>query len=93
MFMSGFVLILGLVFLFIKLPRRVVFWLLGHSAWVDLAVTVLMTLIHWGTFTGLMAAAFAGLLCSIATASARRLFGYTEHGKFVPGMFTIRETK
>ena len=91
MFMSGFVLVLSMVFLFIKLPRRMMFWLLGHALALDIFVTMLMTVIHWGTFTGLMAAAFAGLLCSIATTTARKLFGYTEGKRFVPGIFTVKE--
>lgn len=90
MFISGFVLIMGLAFIFIKLPRRMTFWLLGHDVALDVSVVVLMTLVHWGTFTGLMAAAFAGLLCSGFTSGAKWAFGYTSQGRFVPGKFNVR---
>lgn len=90
MFTSGFVLILGLAFIFWKLPRKTAFWLLGHDTILDVLVMVLMTIVHWGTFTGLMAAAFAGLLCSLFTTGAKWLFGYTKAGKFVPGKFVVK---
>ncbi len=91
MFASGFVLILGLAVLFWKLPRKTAFWLLGHDTTLDVIVLVLMTLVHWGTFTGLMAAAFAGLLCSAFTTAAKWLFGYTYRGKFYPGKFVVKQ--
>lgn len=90
MFASGFVLILALTFIFFKLKRRTAFWLLGHHLALDVGVTVLMTLVHWGTFTGLMAAAFAGLCCSLFTSTGRWLFGYIERGKFVPGKVVVK---
>ncbi len=90
MFASGFVLILALAFLFFKLKRRTALWLLGHHMALDVTVTVLMTLVHWGTFTGLMAAAFAGLCCSVFTSAGRFMFGYIERGKFYPGKFVVK---
>lgn len=90
MFASGFVLILGLAFIFWKLPRKTALWLLGHDMAIDVSVTVLMTLVHWGTFTGLMAAAFAGLCCSAFTTIARWLFGYIYKGKFYPGKVVVK---
>lgn len=92
MFMSGFVLILGLAFLFVKLPRRTALKLLGRPLLMDICVVVLMTVVHWGTFTGLMAAAFAGLMCSFATSGARYLFGYIEGKKFYPGKIYVEVT-
>ena len=90
MFTSGFILICGLTFLFWKMPRKWAFWWLGHHLVLDMGVTVLMTIVHWGTFTGLMAAAFAGLCCSVFTTGGRWLFGYTERGKFYPGKFVVQ---
>ena len=92
MFMSGFVLIIALILIFVKLPRKTAFWLLGHDTMLDVSVTILMTFIHWGTFTGLMAAAFAGMMCSVTTFAARWAFGYTAHGKFVPGKFVVSQS-
>lgn len=93
MFMSGVVLIVGLAFIFIKLPRRTSLWLLGRPVLLDVIVLVTMTAVHWGTFTGLMAAAFAGLLCSAATSMSRWAFGYIRSGKYTPGKFHVKGIK
>lgn len=89
MFVSGFMLTLGLAFLFWKLPRRKALWLLGHHLAVDISVVVLMTIVHFGTFSGLMAAAVAGVFCSCMTSSGRWLFGYITNGKYVPGKIPV----
>ena len=89
MFASGFVLVLGLVFIFWKLPRKTALWLLGHDMWVDITVVIVMTIVHFGTFTGLMAAAFAGLLCSGFTTTAKWAFGYIKSGTYTPGKFVV----
>lgn len=72
----GVVIFVGFAFLIAKLPRPLVLWLLGHHLAVDVVVTVIALWIHWGTMTGLMAAAMAGMMCSVATALARKLIGY-----------------
>jgi len=46
--------------------------------------------LHWGTFTGVMAAAVAGLMCSGFTIVARVLIGYSRGTTLVPGMFGAR---
>lgn len=78
MFETGIVIFLSLVFLFAKLRRRTMLRLLRYDLAIDLAVTALVLAIHWGTFSGIMAATFAGLLTSVGTSAAKRLFGYIE---------------
>lgn len=90
MFMSGFVLIISLTLIFWKIPRRKALWLLGKPLMLDIMVMVTMTIVHWGTFTGLMAAAFAGLMCSLFTTAGRWAFGYIEGGKHIPGKFVVK---
>jgi hypothetical protein len=41
-------------------------------------LTVLVLLIHWGTFSGVMAATVAGLMMSLATSGLKRLVGYID---------------
>ena len=67
MFETGFAVFLGLVFIVMKLKRRTMLRLLRYDMAVDVAVTVLTLAIHWGTFSGVMAATFAGLLTSVGT--------------------------
>lgn len=85
---SGVIIFVGLLLLFIKLPRIIALRLLGRPLALDLVVSIVAYLLHWGTFSGVMAAAVAGLMCSGFTAVARRLIGYSRDGKTIPGVFT-----
>lgn len=84
----GIVIFLGVLFILVKLPRSTVLTLLGHHVWLDVGVTVLTLWIHWGTMTGLMAAAIAGMICSVTTAAGRWLIGYRHKGKIHRGVLT-----
>lgn len=87
---SGVIIFVGLLLLFIKLPRRWVLRLLGYPLFLDLVVAILVYALHWGTFSGVMAAAVAGLMCSGFTALGRVLFGYVRGDVYHPGMFPAR---
>lgn len=89
MFTTGLAIFLGLVFVLAKLKRRVMLRLLHHDALLDIAVTVLVLYVHWGSFEGVMAATIAGLFTSVATTSAKRLFGYIKGSVYVPGHFRL----
>jgi hypothetical protein len=82
---SGFIIMAGFFLLLIKLPLRTSLWLLGQGLWVDLLITILAYCLHWGTFTGVMAAAFAGVLCSLTTSGTRWMVGYIKHGRYHTG--------
>jgi hypothetical protein len=84
----GLIIFIGMMFLILKLPRGVVLWLLGHSLVVDLTVTIFAIAIHWGTMTGLMAAAIAGMCCSVATWLGKKLIGYKINGRIYRGVLT-----
>ena len=85
---SGVIIFVGLLLLFIKLPRLLALRLLGHPLALDFVVSVAAYMLHWGTFSGVMAAAVAGLMCSGFTAVARWAIGYSKGGKVIPGVFT-----
>lgn len=85
---SGIIIFVGLLLLFIKLPRRRLLQLLNYPLALDITVSIVAYILHWGTFTGVMAAAVAGLMCSALTALMRRAIGYVDrkgmyHGGFV----------
>ena len=90
MFLTGFAIFLGLVLILIKLPRRTMLRLLRHDVALDVSITVLALALHWGTFSGVMAASVAGLMCSIATSGAKRLFGFIQGERYVPGIIALR---
>lgn len=85
----GFIVFVGLTFLFIKLPKRIVLRLLAKPLWLDLGISVLAYILHFGTFSGMMAAAVAGLMTSIFTTLARRAWGYIDKDRYVPGWFAV----
>lgn len=87
---SGVIIFIGLLLLGIKLPRRTSLRLLGYPLALDLGVSIVAYILHWGTFSGVMAAAVAGLMCSGFTTAARWLFGYIEGKKYIPGVFELK---
>jgi hypothetical protein len=86
---SGVIIFAGLLLLFLKLPRRLALKLLAYPLSVDLVASLTAYVLHWGTFSGVMAAAMAGLLTSGFTTAARWLFGYIERGRYQPGVFDV----
>lgn len=89
MFTTGFAIFLGLVFIFIKLPRRTMLRWLRYDVVLDVAVTLIVLAIHFGTFSGVMAATFAGLLTSVGTTVAKRLFGYIKGDQYYHGLIRL----
>lgn len=89
MLMTGFTIFLGVGLLLAKLPRRTALRVLKHDLALDLSVTALVLLIHWGTFSGVMAASVAGLLTSLATSGLKRLVGYVDGNFYVPGRIRL----
>jgi nucleoside permease NupC len=89
MLATGFIVFLGVALILIKLPRRVMLRALKHDIWIDLLVSCLVLLVHWGTFSGVMAATVAGLLTSLMTSGAKRMFGYIDHDIYYVGRIRL----
>lgn len=89
MFSTGFAIFLAMGLLLIKLRRRWMLRALNYDLALDLIVSAIVLTIHWGTFSGVMAATFAGLLTSVATSGAKRLFGYIADGVYYPGFIRL----
>ena len=89
MFETGLAVFCGLAFVFAKLKRRTMLRLLHHDLAIDIAVTLLTLIVHWGSFAGVMAATIAGLLTSIATTAAKRLFGHIQGTQYYPGLLRL----
>ena len=82
---SGVIIFLGMLLLGIKLPRHISLKLLGRPLALDFGVSVLAYILHYGTFSGIMAAAVAGLMCSGFTSVARYAFGYIKDKRYHKG--------
>jgi nucleoside permease NupC len=89
MLITGLTIFLGVALLLVKLQRRTMLRVLKHDLKLDLAVTILVLLIHWGTFSGVMAATVAGLLTSITTSGLKRLVGYIDGDNYYPGRIRL----
>ena len=92
MFFTGIAIFAGVAALLSKLRRRRMLQALNHDLAIDVAVSATTLAIHWGTFSGVMAATIAGLLTSVATSAAKRLFGYIRGGNYIPGIFHVDVT-
>lgn len=82
---SGVIILLGFLALVIKLPRHMVLKMLGWPLTVDITGSVIAYVLHYGTFTGVMAAAVAGLMLSTCTSLGRWAVGYIDKDGYHPG--------
>lgn len=86
---TGFTIFLGVGLILAKLPRRTLLRVLKHDLMLDIAVSLLVLLIHWGTFSGVMAATVCGLMTSVATSGMKRWLGYIDGGFYHPGILRL----
>lgn len=86
---SGFIIAMGLTLWFSKMSWRGRLVMLSWPLALDLAVFIMTTVIHWGTFSGVMAAAVASLMTSILVTCGRKIWGYQVRGKYVRGMVDV----
>ncbi len=89
MLATGFTIFLGVTLLLTKLPRRTALRILKYDLALDLMVTAAVLIIHFGTFSGLMAATVAGLMMSVATSGMKRLVGYVDGNFYGPGRIRL----
>ena len=85
----GIVVALGLVVLYARLGWRKRIWINSNALFMDIAVFAFLTLIHWGTFSGVMVASVGALFCSLTISVARKCVGYVESGVYVPGWMNV----
>lgn len=87
---SGIIVALGLVLWFFKMSWKNRIKMLSYPLALDVSIFVVLTLIHWGTFSGVMAAATGSLICSGLISLGRWAFGYKEAGQYVPGVWSVK---
>ena len=90
MLLTGITVFLGVSLLLAKLPRRTMLKALKHDVAVDVAVSAVTLAIHYGTFSGVMAATVAGLLTSVATSTLKKWFGYIDGEFYYPGFVCLK---
>ena len=85
----GIVVGIGLIVMLAKLSWRSKMIVLSNPLAADIAVFIALTLLHWGTFSGVMVAAIGALFCSITLSLGRWLVGDVERGSYHPGLFNV----
>lgn len=83
----GVVVGIGLLMSLVKMSWRWKMYVLSQPLLVDLIVFVLLMIIHWGTFSGVMVATVGALFCSLTLSGARYMYGHVEDGLYIPGVF------
>ena len=86
---SGLIVALGLLFMFFKCSWKTRMKMLSHPLAMDLGIFVLLNILHWGTFSGVMVAATGALVCSGMLSLGRWLFGHVEGRTYICGKFSV----
>lgn len=60
---TGTIVFLSLIVLYWRLPVKARVWFIKHPAWLEVPFGVFAYLLHYGTFSGMMAAATAACIC------------------------------
>lgn len=89
MLSMGLVVALGLLVVMAKLPWKQRMWMISHPVTMDVSVFILLTMVHWGTFSGVMVATVGALFTSLVLSGARWLYGHVEKGRYYPGKFNV----
>lgn len=89
MLTSGIVVCLGICIWFTRVRWRTRLWLISHPLLVDVGVFAFLTFIHWGTFSGVMAATIGALMTSVLMSGARKLWGFYQGRDYVRGMIDV----
>lgn len=89
MIATGFMIFLGVALILAKLPRRMMLKALKHDLAIDIAVSALTLMIHWGSLAGVMGATVAGLLTSLATSGLKQMFGYIDGNYYIVGKWRL----
>ena len=85
----GIVVGIGLLMTLVKMNWRWRIRTLSSPLFVDALIFIVLLVIHWGTYSGVMVATVGAMTCSIVLSTARWLYGYVEAGRYVAGKFDV----
>jgi hypothetical protein len=86
---TGTIVFLSLLVLVWRLPRKTMLRLFGTPWLIELPFGLLAYLLHWGTFSGMMAAAVAAILCFGFVQAGRATVGFIKSGQYYPGFVAL----
>lgn len=76
---SGLILFIGILVVMGKTPKSLLKKILGYDYIVDIIVSVGVGVAMYGTYSGMMAAAVAGIAISAAMFLAKRIVGFQRY--------------
>ena len=80
---------IGLLITLVKMNWKWRMHMLSNPLFVDMLIFIALLLIHWGTFSGVMAATIGATVCSLGLSAARKIYGHVDSGTYVPGYFDL----
>ncbi len=86
---SGFIVAGGLLLTFMKCSWAMRMRMLSNPLFMDLLIFTFLTILHWGSFSGVMVASLGALICSGLITVGRHIFGYVERDIYYPGIRDI----
>lgn len=89
MFSMGLFVAAGLLIILVKCSWKWRMRMLSNPVFMDVLIFVMLTFLHWGTFSGVMVATIGALACSCVLSIGRWMFGYMLNGTYVPGRFDV----
>lgn len=85
----GIIVALGFLVTLWKCPWKLRLKVLNYPLTADICTFLLLTVIHWGTFSGVMVATVGALACSLVFTVARWLIGYINKNTYHPGVLNM----
>lgn len=86
---SGLIVAVGMLLTFLKLSWKSRMWVLSRPLIMDCAIFVLLNVIHWGTFSGIMVAATGAMVCSGMLTLGRWVCGHCDGTLYYPGLLDV----
>ncbi len=86
---SGMIVAAGLLLAFFKCKWTWRMKMLSSPLGMDCTIFIVLNILHWGTFSGVMVAAVGALICSGLISLGRFLFGYVEKNIYYPGVKNV----
>lgn len=88
---SGVIVAGGLMLTFFKCSWAMRMKMLSNPLFMDLLIFTFLTLIHWGTFSGVMVASVGALTCSALISLGRYFFGHIDKGIYYRGVRSVAD--
>lgn len=86
---SGVLVACGLLLTFYKCPWSWRMAMLSNPLFMDVLIFTFLTLVHWGTFSGVMVASVGALVCSGLISLGRCIYGHIERDMYTPGVINV----